>query len=188
MLEGGDRAAAAVRSGAAHAAAGARRAERRADPRATRTTRSGAISRTPSARRSPAALEQTLRAGIAQASTTSLKSAYFAAFRRTVTTPDGPRLSRARVAAAGADSGADVCGNRFHRHGAGAGAARRGRTPTRFSRSSTRASRTPTGRRASRSSRPRCRPTPRSATRFSPASRASRTARTSAGWPTACDS
>ena len=34
-------------------------------------------------------LEQTLRAGIAKASTTSLKSAYFAAFRRTVTTPDG---------------------------------------------------------------------------------------------------
>jgi aminopeptidase N len=34
-------------------------------------------------------LEQTLRAGIARASTTSLKSAYFAAFRRTVTTPDG---------------------------------------------------------------------------------------------------
>jgi aminopeptidase N len=34
-------------------------------------------------------LEQTLRAGIARASTASLKSAYFAAFRRTVTTPDG---------------------------------------------------------------------------------------------------
>jgi aminopeptidase N len=34
-------------------------------------------------------LEQTLRAGLAQASTTSLKSAYFAAFRRTVTTPEG---------------------------------------------------------------------------------------------------
>ncbi len=34
-------------------------------------------------------LEQTLRDGIARASTTSLKSAYFAAFRRTVTTPDG---------------------------------------------------------------------------------------------------
>jgi aminopeptidase N len=34
-------------------------------------------------------LERTLRAGIKQASTTSLKSAYFATFRRTVTTPDG---------------------------------------------------------------------------------------------------
>jgi aminopeptidase N len=34
-------------------------------------------------------LEQTLRAGLAQASTASLKSAYFAAFRRTVTTPEG---------------------------------------------------------------------------------------------------
>jgi aminopeptidase N len=34
-------------------------------------------------------LEQALRAGMAKASTTSLKSAYFAAFRRTVTTPDG---------------------------------------------------------------------------------------------------
>jgi aminopeptidase N len=34
-------------------------------------------------------LEQTLRAGIANAASTSLKSAYFAAFRRTVTTPDG---------------------------------------------------------------------------------------------------
>ncbi len=36
-----------------------------------------------------AALEQTLRSGITQAPTTSLKSAYFSAFRRTVTTPDG---------------------------------------------------------------------------------------------------
>jgi aminopeptidase N len=36
-----------------------------------------------------AGLEQTLRAGLATASTTSLKSAYFGAFRRTVTTPDG---------------------------------------------------------------------------------------------------
>jgi aminopeptidase N len=34
-------------------------------------------------------LEHTLRAGITQATTTSLKSAYFNAFRRTVTTPDG---------------------------------------------------------------------------------------------------
>ena len=34
-------------------------------------------------------LEQTLRGGIAHASTTSLKSAYFTAFRRTVTTPEG---------------------------------------------------------------------------------------------------
>ena len=34
-------------------------------------------------------LEQTLRAGIAKASTTSLKSAYFSAFRRTVTSPEG---------------------------------------------------------------------------------------------------
>ena len=34
-------------------------------------------------------LEQTLRAGIAKASTTSLKSAYFSALRRTVTTPEG---------------------------------------------------------------------------------------------------
>jgi aminopeptidase N len=34
-------------------------------------------------------LEQTLRAGMASASTTSLKSAYFGAFRRTVATPDG---------------------------------------------------------------------------------------------------
>jgi aminopeptidase N len=34
-------------------------------------------------------LEETLRAGLAKASTTSLKSAYFAAFRRTVTTPQG---------------------------------------------------------------------------------------------------
>jgi aminopeptidase N len=34
-------------------------------------------------------LEQTLRAGLARASTPSLKSAYFAAFRRTVTTPEG---------------------------------------------------------------------------------------------------
>jgi aminopeptidase N len=34
-------------------------------------------------------LERTLRAGLAHASTPSLKSAYFAAFRRTVTTPDG---------------------------------------------------------------------------------------------------
>ena len=33
--------------------------------------------------------EQTLRAGVAAASTTSLKAAYFGAFRRTVTTPDG---------------------------------------------------------------------------------------------------
>jgi aminopeptidase N len=33
--------------------------------------------------------EQTLRAGIARASTTSLKSAYFAAFRRTATTSEG---------------------------------------------------------------------------------------------------
>ena len=36
-----------------------------------------------------APLEQALRAGLAQASTTSLKSAYFSAFRRTVTTPAG---------------------------------------------------------------------------------------------------
>jgi aminopeptidase N len=35
------------------------------------------------------ALERTLRAGMARASTTSLKSAYFSAFRRTVTTPEG---------------------------------------------------------------------------------------------------
>jgi aminopeptidase N len=34
-------------------------------------------------------LEEALRAGMTQASTTSLKSAYFNAFRRTVTTPDG---------------------------------------------------------------------------------------------------
>jgi aminopeptidase N len=34
-------------------------------------------------------LEQTLRAGMAKAESTSLKSAYFAAFRRTVTTPEG---------------------------------------------------------------------------------------------------
>jgi aminopeptidase N len=34
-------------------------------------------------------LEQTLRGGIGRASSTSLKSAYFAAFRRTVTTPEG---------------------------------------------------------------------------------------------------
>jgi aminopeptidase N len=34
-------------------------------------------------------LEQTLRTGIDMASTTSLKSAYFGAFRRTVTTPSG---------------------------------------------------------------------------------------------------
>jgi aminopeptidase N len=34
-------------------------------------------------------LEETLRAGLAKASTASLKSAYFAAFRRTVTTPQG---------------------------------------------------------------------------------------------------
>jgi aminopeptidase N len=34
-------------------------------------------------------LEQVLRAGIARSSTTSLKSAYFAAFRRTATTPEG---------------------------------------------------------------------------------------------------
>ena len=34
-------------------------------------------------------LEQTLRAGIARASTISLRSAYFAAYRRTATTPDG---------------------------------------------------------------------------------------------------
>jgi aminopeptidase N len=34
-------------------------------------------------------LEQTLRAGMARAKTTSLKSAYFTAFRRTVTTPAG---------------------------------------------------------------------------------------------------
>jgi aminopeptidase N len=34
-------------------------------------------------------LEQALREGIARAATTSLKSAYFAAFRRTATTPDG---------------------------------------------------------------------------------------------------
>ena len=34
-------------------------------------------------------VEQTLRSGMAKASTTSLKAAYFAAFRRTVTTPDG---------------------------------------------------------------------------------------------------
>ena len=34
-------------------------------------------------------LEQSLRAGIERASTTSLKSAYFTAFRRTVMTPDG---------------------------------------------------------------------------------------------------
>ncbi len=34
-------------------------------------------------------LEQTLRAGLARASTPSLTSAYFAAFRRTVTTPEG---------------------------------------------------------------------------------------------------
>jgi aminopeptidase N len=34
-------------------------------------------------------IEQTLRSGLAQASTTSLKSAYFAAFRRTATTQDG---------------------------------------------------------------------------------------------------
>ena len=34
-------------------------------------------------------LEQALRAGMKQASATSLKSAYFTAFRRTVTTPDG---------------------------------------------------------------------------------------------------
>jgi aminopeptidase N len=36
-----------------------------------------------------ARLEQTLRAGIAKASTTSLKSAYFSAFRRTVTSREG---------------------------------------------------------------------------------------------------
>jgi aminopeptidase N len=34
-------------------------------------------------------LEQTLRAGVAKAASTSLKSAYFAAFRRTATTPEG---------------------------------------------------------------------------------------------------
>jgi aminopeptidase N len=34
-------------------------------------------------------LEQTLRAGLTRAATPSLKSAYFAAFRRTVTTPEG---------------------------------------------------------------------------------------------------
>ena len=34
-------------------------------------------------------LEDTLRAGIGRSTTTSLKSAYFSAFRRTVTTPDG---------------------------------------------------------------------------------------------------
>jgi aminopeptidase N len=36
-----------------------------------------------------AAFERTLRAGITQASTASRKSAYFSAFRRTVTTPEG---------------------------------------------------------------------------------------------------
>ena len=34
-------------------------------------------------------LEETLRAGMTEAATTSLKSTYFSAFRRTVTTPDG---------------------------------------------------------------------------------------------------
>ena len=72
-------------------------------------------------------LEQTLRGGMAKASTTSLKSAYFSAFRRTVTTPRRCRLSRARVAEAGADRRVDVCRERLRRHGAGTGAARRAR-------------------------------------------------------------
>ena len=100
------------------------------------------------------------------ASTTSLKSAYFAAFRRTVTTPDGiaylDRVWRRQEPI----PGADVCGKRFHRHGAGAGAAPRGRRPTRSWPSSTRASPIRTGRRASRSSCPRCRRTPRTRDAF----------------------
>ena len=60
-----------------------------------------------------ARLEQTLRAGMTNASTTSLKSAYFAAFRRTVTTRGRCRLSRAGLAEAGAIAGLTFAENDF---------------------------------------------------------------------------
>ena len=72
-----------------------------------------------------APLEQALRAGMKQASTASLKSAYFGAFRRTVTTPDGLAYLERVWRRQEPDSGAAVCRNRLHRHGPGARTAAR---------------------------------------------------------------
>ncbi len=69
-------------------------------------------------------LEKALLDGMKAAAGTSLKSAYFNAFRRTVVSTEGPRLSRACVAAAGKDSRADIRGNRLHQHGTGSRAAK----------------------------------------------------------------